>query len=403
MRPAPIPPEEGERLAALKRFEILDTPPEEDYDDVVSLAAYLCGTSMAVVSFVDRDRQWFKARIGVSAEQTPRDLSFCAHAIRDHPDLLIIEDARTDPRFEDHPHVTGPPHIRFYAGVPLETRDGLVLGTLCVLDPERRGLTFAQQEALRALGREVMTLLRLRRANLRLGRATRERDEALERVRLLVDVLGHDLGNHLQAAQLRLELAEHHHPQAAGALQQAVEPLKKARGIIASVLATLRENRQAPEHRLRVRVGAAVYDAAEGISPLAERRGVRVRVHTADVAHAANPLLTRAVENLLSNAVKFAPPGTDVEARLEKDPEGCRIAILDRGPGVPEEVRGRLFERVPRTDAEGTRGYGLGLAIARRIVEAEGGTITYSERPGGGSVFTIRLPVGGARAEAPPA
>jgi PAS domain S-box-containing protein len=156
------PTEESDRLAALARYAILDTTAEDAFDELVQLASTICGAPIALVSLVDATRQWFKARVGLDVSQTPREISFCTHAIRQH-DLFIVHDARTDPRFADNPLVTGDPHIRFYAGAPLTTPDGFNLGTICVIDREPRVLTETQQQALSALARQVVVQLELRR------------------------------------------------------------------------------------------------------------------------------------------------------------------------------------------------------------------------------------------------
>lgn len=158
------PTDETARLAALEELEILDTLPEQAYDDITFLASQLCETPVSLISFVDADRQWFKSRVGLDATETDRELAFCAHAILEPNDLMIVPDARQDSRFADNPLVTRDPSIRFYAGAPLLTPAGHALGTLCVIDTEPRQLTVNQRRALRALSRQVMAQLDLRRS-----------------------------------------------------------------------------------------------------------------------------------------------------------------------------------------------------------------------------------------------
>ncbi|GAC1343317.1 MAG: hypothetical protein NVSMB14_07550 [Isosphaeraceae bacterium] len=179
--PGPIAtdPAEQARLASLRRYEILDTPAEPCYDDIVLLASHICGSPIALVSLVDATRQWFKAKHGLDAFETSRDVSFCAHAIRGD-DLFVVPDASLDTRFASNPLVTGSPNIRFYAGMPLIVPDGAALGTLCVIDCSPRiGLSPDQEHALRALAREVVSQLELRRQAFDLERASRSR-RALE-------------------------------------------------------------------------------------------------------------------------------------------------------------------------------------------------------------------------------
>ncbi|QEL15754.1 sensor domain-containing diguanylate cyclase [Limnoglobus roseus] len=171
---APLPADESSRLEALRAFNVLDTPPEREYDDLTRLAATICGTPISVISLIDRDRQWFKAKVGVDAEQTSRDIAFCPHAILGR-ELFVVADAATDERFHDNPLVTGAPHIRFYAGAPLTTPEGFNLGTLCAIDRTPRTLTPEQQDALRVLARQVVAQLILRRQVVALANEVRER------------------------------------------------------------------------------------------------------------------------------------------------------------------------------------------------------------------------------------
>lgn len=153
---------EARRLSELRNFKILDTPAEQAYEDVVLLASHICGVPIALISLVDEDRQWFKAKVGIDAMQTPRGQAFCAHAILQPEEILEVQDATQDARFVNNPLVTGDPNIRFYAGAPLVTASGAALGTLCVIDSVPRALTTAQAGALKALSRQVMELLSLR-------------------------------------------------------------------------------------------------------------------------------------------------------------------------------------------------------------------------------------------------
>ncbi len=162
VRLAPLPDNESERLAALARYQILDTEPEQAFDDLTHLAAQICGTPIALVSLIDADRQWFKSRLGVSFCETSRDIAFCSHTILES-DVLIVPDATRDPRFADNPMVQEQ-GIRFYAGAPLRTPNGFAVGVMCVKDTVPRHLTENQIESLRRLARQAVTQLELRRA-----------------------------------------------------------------------------------------------------------------------------------------------------------------------------------------------------------------------------------------------
>ncbi|HWD92569.1 MAG TPA: GAF domain-containing protein [Verrucomicrobiae bacterium] len=166
---------EVKRLKVLWQYDILDTVPEEVFDDLTELAARICEAPIALISLVDEDRQWFKSKVGVTLNETSRDISFCAHAVKQQ-ELFIIPDATKDLRFANNPLVISDPKIRFYAGAPLITPDGHALGTLCVIDKVPRELRPDQQQALRVLARHVMTQLELRRHSRELAEANEARD-----------------------------------------------------------------------------------------------------------------------------------------------------------------------------------------------------------------------------------
>lgn len=176
------------RVAALQKYAILDSDPEQTFDDLTLLASFICKTPIALISLVDEKRQWFKSRVGITETETSRNIAFCSRAIQ-QSDLFIVPDALEDDRFRDNPLVVSQPHIRFYAGAPLINEDGYALGTLCVVDRSPRNLELEQQEALKALSRLVLAQLEFRRNLILLKEALTDRTkEEHERQRELVHV-----------------------------------------------------------------------------------------------------------------------------------------------------------------------------------------------------------------------
>ncbi len=220
----PFPRDEKARLADLQRYDVLDTPPEEQFDDLTELAANICEAPIALISLIDEDRQWFKSRHGLEAQETERSLAFCAHAIL-HPETLVVEDALSDQRFSDNPLVTADPKIRFYAGAPLVSPEGHALGTLCVIDRVPRKLATDHEKALRILSRHVMAQLELRRRN----REVRELREQNRHLHAEID------------QQARLAVPE------SPLMRSRLKDAERSRLALLSIL----EDHQETEHRLR--------------------------------------------------------------------------------------------------------------------------------------------------------
>ena len=187
MSPAASPADQR-RVDALREYAIMDTTPEEGFDDISRLTSFICGTPIALITLLDLDRQWFKSRVGLDATETPIEHAFCAHAIKQEK-VFLIPDAEKDDRFARNPLVTSAPNIRFYAGAPLVTPDGVALGTLCAIDRVPRDLSEEQQDALSALSRQVIMMLELRRTVKALDVALAEKRAAEAEVNTLRDLL----------------------------------------------------------------------------------------------------------------------------------------------------------------------------------------------------------------------
>ncbi len=211
--------QEKKRLNVLWQYEVLDTVPEELFDDLTELAARICEAPIALISLVDEKRQWFKSKVGTTVSETSRDVSFCVHAIK-QSDLFIVPDATRDKRFAANPLVTSDPKIRFYAGAPLITPDGYALGTLCVIDKVPRELRPDQKQALVILARHVVSQLELRRRSRDLAADREEREKNRSEIQQL----------RAELAEARRQLAENSNHKPVAPASPAKAPLKSRRG-----------------------------------------------------------------------------------------------------------------------------------------------------------------------------
>jgi signal transduction histidine kinase len=385
--------DEEVRLWTLRQYRILDTPPEHRYDELVRVLARVCDVPTALISLVDRDRQWIKAEVGFGQRETPRDVSFCSHAICER-DVMVVPNAVDDPRFEHNPLVTGAPGIRFYAGTPLRAFNGLPLGTLCVIDQRPRELDATHRETLLALGHQVEALLEQRRLAAALA-------DAQNRKQTLVRWVLHDVGNALGAMTLNVdELAAkiEECPQ----IEEIAGDLAAATGNLRQLLGSLREVERAERGELTAKPGPVdladlLGDVLRRWVPIAASRGVALRVSNAAAVtiEADRTLLGRVLDNLTSNALDFAPHASVVDLAAAGDVGGVELRVDDEGPGVPEHVRGRIFDLYGTADIEPAHARistGLGLAFCRAAVEAHGGRIWVEPRAPHGSSFRIYLP-----------
>ena len=396
----PTPENEAQRLAALRRYAVLDTQPEPAFDEIVWLAAYICGTPISFISLVDAHRQWFKAKIGLNVSETSRATSFCAHAIIGG-DLLVVPDTLQDPRFADNPYVlAADSHVRFYAGVPLVTDDGYALGTLCVIDRVVRELSAEQSEALRALGRQAVAQFDLRRRVDELQNAYLYLQE-LERLKSqFVAMVSHEMRTPLTSISggLQLVLAdpvlvlEQDYRQLLSNAQGSADRLVRLTSDILDL-----SKIEAGKFGLLLRTSEIlpiVRAACSAVDLPGVDGRIVVRMSEGLPSIQADPdRLVQALVNLLGNAVKFSPASTTVALSVVARQKRVEIAVSDEGPGMTAADLAQLF--TPFQQLEGGRkagGTGLGLTICKAIVEQHGGSLLVDSTPGRGTTITVVLP-----------
>ena len=392
MKAAPIPDDEPLRQAALERYEVLDTLPERSYDDITALMAQVCDVPISLVGLIDRGRNWLKSCHGISLDESPRDISFCGHAIVSGEAVFVVEDARTDPRFADNPLVTELGVVA-YAGAPLVDADGFALGTLCVFDTRPRTLTAAQREALANMARQVTYLLErhLRERSLeRAGRELAERNAQLEHV---VGAVAHDIREPVINIATFLELIGEDVGDVA--LRAEIDRLRECSlslrdyidGLLSHYLASDPLETSPTVFRL-----ASLFLALEHMlvraAPVAIRfpeASVEVRTHRA--------ALQQVLFNLVGNAIKYG--ASEVEIGFAEEVSCYRFSVGDDGPGIAPERHASIFELFEsglEGDRDGVRGSGIGLATVSRLLSRLGGEITLDSAPGRGSTFSFTLP-----------
>jgi len=384
--PLPPPmPAEAMRLGTLHSYGILDTPREGAFDDITRLAALICGAPMALVSLVDRERQWFKSEIGIGVSETPISSSICAHAIQ-QTGVFIVPDTLLDERFRHNPLVTGEPHLRFYAGASLRTADGLPLGTVCVLDTQPRELSPEQAEALRALARQTMAQIELRRL-------LTQTQESNHYRRQLMAIAGHDLKTPVRSAAYAIRKVQRElSPEQGAPLNVATEALARIDREFTQ-LATI-----AGTEGTTVAPDQAGFDLSEVLEPIlgnwqlpALAKGLRLRSVPTHLRVLSNPtLLATLLGNLLGNAIKYTKHGS-VLIGCRRRGDRVVVEIIDTGMGMDDLQTGEMFGAFRQVDTR-SEGLGLGLWIVRSTAESLGHRVRVQSTLGRGSRFSVELP-----------
>lgn len=429
---------EAERLQKLRHYQILDTHPEADFDDLTQLAKQICEAPIALISLVDEDRQWFKSKQGLAAAETPRNISFCAHAIAQDDDIFVVPDALQDERFVHNPLVTAAPFIRFYAGAPLVSPDGYEIGSLCVLDTVPRQLTSAQLAGLRALGRQAISQMELR---LQLRHLHETQMQLVQREKLsalgqLVAGISHEINNPINFIHGNLAHVEHYThdllailaqyqalvPEPPPALQADIETLdldflkvdivnvlESMRGgsnRVRDIVRSLRNFSRLDEVDFKK---ACIHEGLDSTLTILQSQlkaqpncpaiAVEQRYGDLSPVKCLPGPLNQVFMNILSNAIDslreqpdLANPRIIIQTEI-KDADWVTISIRDNGGGISAEIKSKLFDPFFTTKEVG-KGTGLGLAISKNIVEEKhGGSLLCHSRPGHGTEFVIELPL----------
>lgn len=396
---------EAARLAALRDYEIVDTPREAAFDRIAELAADLFDVPIAAITLIDSDRQWFKSVVGLDIEETPREVAFCDYTIQSD-EVMVVPDAERDERFARNPLVLDDPSIRFYAGAPLTLKSGHRAGALCVIDRRPRApLTEVEKKRLAILAGIVVNEMDLRLMAGRYAEMTRRAEAATSAKSEFLANMTHELRTPLTSVigftgllAASPNLADREKMLAA-----------KAKGASEKLVAIVNDVLDLARLEASVEAGAAAPidpgevagSAAELFSEQVAGKGLdfRVDIHGGLPQVRADPARLRQVlVNLLGNAVKFTAKGR-VCLTVRAVGERVELEVADTGIGIPAASLQRIFERFEQADAGVAKSYGgtgLGLAISRRLTEQMAGELTVSSVEGDGSTFVLSLPAAGA-------
>jgi signal transduction histidine kinase len=394
----PLPENEEDRLEALASYDILDTMPENDFEELTHLASEICQTSVALISLLDDKRQWFKSILGHNARETPREYAFCSHTILNKNDIMVVPDARKDERFLANPLVTGNPNIVFYAGVPLVNEDGFALGSLCVIDTMPKELNARQLKSLRILGKQVITQMELRRKLARLERSNQNLLETNSFIQKFASTAAHDIKNPLSSMlltsqALQMRIGKGGDDKSKGLLDLNITSTKRLLTLVDEMLAysskpsSLLTNQKCLELNNLLKNVVSLIDVPYG-----------VKINLPQVDHTltcSSVALEQIFINLLTNAIRY----NDKEAgiitiQFREEGDFYNFKVTDNGMGIAEKNLGKIFYKevtLNVIDRFNQKGTGVGLYTVKALVEKLQGTIKVESQIGSGTTFTFSV------------
>lgn len=396
MKIAPKPKDENLRLKTLFSYDILDTSGELIFDELTQLASEICETPIALISLVDPDRQWFKAKVGLDADETSRDIAFCAHAILDK-ELFEVPNTLEDARFFDNPLVTEGPKIRFYAGTQLLAPNGQAIGTLCAISDKPKELTVQQKKALTILGREVIAQLELRKHILSIEEANQNKTEFLSRI-------SHEIRTPLNAilgfSDVLLERANTY--QLPDEANQYIKHIHfSGQHLLALINSVLDLNKiEAGKMELQLELVCLMELVQNIYTMLANEAKRKSLIFTLECATdlpkyvtVDGEKLTEVLVNLVSNSIKFSDAGATVLLKIsqQKNQEIC-FEVIDQGMGISAADQALLFSKYKQVGNHKRGGTGIGLNLCKGLVELMGGSLYLTSELGKGTHVQFYLP-----------
>ncbi|ADV50007.1 GAF sensor signal transduction histidine kinase [Cellulophaga algicola DSM 14237] len=390
--------EEERRLAALQSYTILDSLPEEDYDNLSKIASEICGTPISMISLIDDKRQWFKSSYGLDVKETEREISFCGHMINETNDVFIVQDAREDDRFFDNPLVTGDTNVVFYAGVPLMTANNLPIGSLCVIDHEPKTLNKSQIESLKALSNQVMKLIELRKNELLLQEALSNQKEKNTELERFAYIAAHDLKSPLNNISTLTDIFIDQYgskidSQGVDILNMIVSSSNRLKGLIEGLLDYSKSDHLLNEKTTKVSIEKVKNNINSIFSSNPHiHLTVLSELNTLTINETA---LDQILINLVTNAIKYSDkPEVQITIGIDDSKTHYLFYVEDNGPGIPEDKYNSIFDiftiNTP-LDKFGVRGNGIGLATVKKVIEKLGGEITVKSTLGEGSKFSFTI------------
>lgn len=394
---APIPHNEKQRQLAVNKYQLLDTLPEESYDNITSLMAYICDVPVSLITLLDKDRNFLKSHHGIPFNESPREISFCGHAINSESPITIIENTLEDERFYDNPLVKDF-DIAFYAGVPLIDPEGYKLGTLCIYDTKARSLSQEQINALLGMAKQVVSLFEEKYQNIKLQQLHENLEERNKNLEKFAGIVSHDLKSPLAQIIALTELLEDDLKDGLSQeTQQYLEYIKSSSGSLKNYIDGILKFYKTDnilKHSTELLDFSSIL--REISTMFINEQNIVINFsqdpYFIDVNKAA---LTQLFVNLISNAIKYNDkPNPTVTITLEEDDDFYTFGVSDNGPGIPSKYLESIFDlftTVKNVDKNGDAGTGIGLATVKKVVSSLGGEISVTSKIGVGSDFSFTI------------